>query len=66
MVAGAGPVAAAVASVEVAQAMAGLTRAERLAVVRMQIAVLATESGQPALFLALLHQTMQDQMGLRA
>lgn len=63
MVAGAGPVAAAVATVEVAQALAGLTQAERLGVLKVQVAQLARDSGQPALFLALLHQALREQMG---
>jgi hypothetical protein len=64
MVAGAGPAAAAVATVEVAQALAGLTRDQRLGVLKVQVAQLARDSGQPALFLALLHQSLREQMGL--
>jgi hypothetical protein len=61
---GAGPLAAATANREVAVALAGLTRAQRMAVLMLHLEVLARESGDPAVFLALLHEAMRERMGL--
>ena len=66
MVAGAGQVAAVAAAGEVAVAMTGLTRAERLAVLQFQLAALARESADPALFVALLAEALRKQLGLVA
>lgn len=51
---------------QVRRDMAGLTRAERLAVLQFQVAALARETADPALFVALLAEALRKQLGVVA
>jgi hypothetical protein len=64
MVAGAQAVALVVARAEVAAGLSGLTREERWAVLADHLVARARESGQPAVFVALVAESLRMRLGV--